>query len=496
MRTRLALVLVLICLPFLGCGGGGGGGGGGGTPNPATGLPGTLSALAIQGAAAPGPLAGIFAPLPISPIMDAADGGWVAFVLPVTTPGGTLEVLYVRQPNGTIVEVFVQNDAMPGDLARDILQFHAVWITPSGVVFARVSPTGGPSQSIISATVAGGVATTRRINLEPGDLVPGGGGATWLSFDVASICVTNNNTLWFSGIDNGTVGRLGSVSYDNVTLRTLVSEGAPLPGAFVIVNLITFGVDSTGAVFSFVASMSAGEERLYRGTPGSTIYIELLQEGDILPAATGGGFVDRVWTQGQLLTYSNGAVFVIAEGSVGVTDDVFMRCGGPLDPTTLLRSGAFPPGSPAGQVTDIRMLRMAKSATYPFLFANLTPAALPLTFFIYAFTGIIEPVVFDGRASQRGGNFTATFPGLIQPPYRDVAFDGSVAFLNRTDAGIPGLFWIFRDRGIFTVVLEGDTAPGGGLFGSVTNGIYTVATNVLVFRAPLQSGVSGLFVQG
>ena len=498
LRFLRASLAVLALVSFSACGGGGGGGGGGGSTPPTT-LPGSLITLALQGAAAPGTTAGTIASVSTTPMMDVAHGGWTVFMMPVSTPGGTVQVVYVAQPDNTIVEVWAQGDAIPGGVARTIASFQDVWITPSGRVYTAVTPLGGGGPVFLSAQVTLGAISARAEILETGDTVAGGGGATWNTIVLTSVCVTDNGTLWFFGTDNGATERLASVAFDGGTAQTHVSVGTALPGAVVVTDLTTYGVSSDGTRYAFVADTSAPEERLYSGTPGSALYLERLQVGETLPNATGGGTIASVWDRGPILVYSNNTILIQANGSVAVTDDVLLSLvvdtgGAPLPAIILLRSGAVPPTSTGGNVSDILLINQSRSTTFPMIRANLV--GVPnVTVAFYALASNFQLVVFESQAAPDGGALTSAFPSLALQGYYDGTNQGSLAFRNIVDNGLSGLFWSFRDRGLLRVALEGEAAPAGDVWGPLGIGAHSAADDTLAFYAQVVAGGAGLFRQ-
>lgn len=497
LRFVRASLAALALVSFSACGGGGGGGGSS-TPPPAT-LPGSLITLALQGAAAPGTTAGTIASVSTTPIMDVAHGGWTAYMMPVNTGTGTVQVLYVAQPDNTIVEVWAQGDTIPGAPARTIASFQDVWITPSGRVIAAVTPFGGGGPVFLSALVSAGAVSARAEILETGDTVANGGGATWTTIVLDSVCVTDDGTVWFFGNDSTGLERLASVAFDGGTLQTHVSEGSALPGAVTVIDLITYGVSSDGTRFAFVADTSAPEERLYSGTPGSALYLERLQVGEALPNSTGGGTIARVWERGPILVYSNNTIILQGNGSVAAIDDVFLSLlvdsgGAPLPAVILLRSGAVPPTSTGGQVADILLINQSRSTTYPMIRANLV--GVPnVTVAFYALASAFQLVVFESQAAPDGGALTSAFPSLALQDYYDAANQGSLAFRNIVDNGLSGVFWSFRDRGLLRVALEGQAAPGGDTWGPLGIGAHSVADDTLAFYAQVVNGGAGLFRQ-
>ena len=77
--NRFGIVL-LLAIGVVACGGGGGGD----EEEPPCQAPGTLATVAVEGRTAPGTGGERYRDFPLTTPMDAADGGWLAFVARVT----------------------------------------------------------------------------------------------------------------------------------------------------------------------------------------------------------------------------------------------------------------------------------------------------------------------------------------------------------------------------------------------------------------------------
>jgi hypothetical protein len=505
---RIASVFLTV-LVLTACGGGSGGDGG--TPAPPPSAPGTLRTLAVEGQPAPG-TNGVFLALPQYPIMDAADGGFCAFVAPTDDSGipAKTEVLYVVQPDAvpTLVEVFAVGDDVPGPSDGTIDGFGSAWMGADGTVLAFVSITGdsfGSTFAVISALVAGGAATAKTDVLYDGDdLTAAGGVATLEGVDIDSACTASDNTFWFLGQDGvgGPVG-LWSVESSGAGLTAHALVGDSLSDFASVTSIDAFGIDDAGSIYCFVATADIGATRrmVVHTTVGSTLNLEFFRTGDVMPS--GIGTVLEPHKGGRIIVYGGGEVVWVAQGNQGGIDDVLMYFDpipAPSSYAELVRSGDPARDTANGQHAAIDMLTVAKSCLFPQFEATVLGSGSGVTqgtFGVFDLAG--NHTLDSSNLVVSGGSVVpATTIDLrnVAQRYTEASADGSFAFAQAF-SGTSALFWLVRGTGTFAVAAEGGPAPDGDTFEPFEpSSAHTVADGTVLFRAELTTGGSAILRQG
>ncbi len=491
------------CIALVACGGGGGG-----SSTPPT-APGTLRALAVEGLAAPGTV-GLFAAVPTYPLMDAADGGYAAFVLP-TTDVARAEVLYVAQPDAvpTIVPVFAIGDAALSPGGGTISGFAGVWICADGTVLVLVTiagDAGGRLWGVLSASVAGGTATNKMGALfDLTDLTGIGGTGLLTAIDADTLCKSDVGTIWFLGEDGGGPLHLMSVAKDGTGLTMRARVGSALGiarGGGTVATIDAFTIDTTGDIFAYVATASTGASRRIV-VKGTGLDVEFFGTGDSFPSA-GGGTATDVHKAGRLLAYVTGQVIWVAQGSLGATDDVLMLYE-PLNVVTpytiLARSGDLAPDTGGGTLGTISMLANAHGSVTPGIHTSVIAGGSGISRANYAVLNAgPSNLDFDSANVQLSGGslVPAAWVDLTNTsrPYDEVSQNGSILF-TQTFAGTSHILWSIRGVGSFKIAEEGGLTPGGDTFGSFSPTSATcVANENALFRADLVTAGSALYRRG
>jgi len=484
------------------------GGGGGGSAAPLT-APGTLRALAIEGAAAPG-TTGMFAAVPTYPLMDAADGGYAAFVLP-TTDAARAEVLYVAEPDAvpTIVPVFAIGDPALSPGGGTISGFAGVWICADGAVLVLVTITGdagGRLWGVLSAQVTGGTASNKTAAIfDLTDLTAIGGAGLLTAIDADTLCKSNTGAIWFLGEDGAGPLHLMSVAKDGTGLTMRARVGSALGinrGGGAVVSIDAFTIDTTGSVFAYVATASQGaSRRIVAKGPG--LDVEFFGTGDFFPTVAG-GTVTNVFKGGRMLAFATGQVLWVAQGNLGATDDVLMLYE-PLNTlapyTVLARSGDIAPGTGPGALGTISTLSVAHGSVLPGIHASVIGGANGISQANYAVIGTGASNLDPDSSNVR------SFGGALVPsawvdltntnrPYDEVSQNGSILF-TQAFAGTSHILWSIRGVGSFKIAEQGGMTPGGDTFGSfVATSATCVANENALLRADLVTAGSGLYRRG
>ena len=502
MRRAITLVFALVfTITLAACGGGGG---------DDSSAPGELRLIAAEGAAAPG-TAGVFLAIPDQPVMDAANGGWCAYVLP-TTDGTKTKVLYVVQPDGTptIVEVFAIGDSALTPGGGTISDIRRVWMCDDGTVMAFINVTGdtnGVTFGVVSAVVAAGTAGQKNGVIFSGrDLTPIGGDGNLTGFDVTTACKGSNGTLWFRGQDNGADLDLFSVMKDGTSLTRRAAVGDAVGaarGGGVIVTIDHWTVDASGSVFCIVVTASAGalERIIARGTG---LNVEFFGTGDLLP---GVGTAIDAFKGTRLIAFVSGQIIWVCEGSQGGTDDVLMlyeplNMGVPY--SELARSGDTAPDTGMGTIGTIRLLNNVKSAVLPGVQLQVISGINGISQAIYRVLGAgnnnLDPDSSNVRIFM-GGFVPAAWVNLSSfnpdtgAPYPEVSQNGSILFAQ-SFGGTSTLIWSVGGFP-FTLAEPGDATPDGDTFVGFATGFEGVTANdVALFRANVTTAGSALYRRG
>ena len=504
MRRAHLFLAICLCLSLLvACGGGSGGGDGPSDP----GAPGVLRSLAVEGASAPG-TAGNFAVFPVYPLMDAADGGWCAFVAP-TTDAAKSQVLYVAEPDAAaaLVEVFAVGDAAPApSVGGTVAGFQGVWMCSDGSVicYAEISgDAGGRTFGLLTATVSGGAAAGQgAILYDQADLsaaIPGGvlGG-----LDTQTLLKQDDGTIWFLAADTtGGLVHLLSITRTGTSLTRRASPGDLTTNVGITFAAVdAFGIDPTGAFFALAVTTTVGDRRMYLKESSGGVNVEFLKDTDPLPS--GSGTVDDAWSGGRITVYGAGQVVWMAKGSLSASDDVYMFFGYYLTTqyVELARSTLTAPSTGAGTWTALHTLNLAGGCLLPQFDASVSGGTYGITRGTFGVADTAPTVgLVSGNLVLSGGVMVpSAFVSLRQTvrPYDEVSEGGDAAYVM-TWSGTAALFWFIPGDTTYAVAAQGGPAPDGDTFGAfVGSAAFTVADDVLLFRANLDTAGTGIFRQG
>jgi|GEM_PF-3340968 len=512
-------VAVVVVVSSLAAGVGCGGGGGGGAPAGPT-LPGTLAALALQGAPTPagGSYAGFVPDVPLS----AADGGWVAFVGDVTG-GSTTRGLFVARPNGTVVLVYAKGESVPttNGGSGTIDDFERIWVRPGGLVATHVSITGGSGEGLLTARVdasgnvvekAGAVYLGRTLP----NPVPSGTTGTLVAIDEDATQVDDQADVFFHGTgSNGglhgvfTVNRSGTL----IARVAITGETVPAAGTFGF-DFPAIGVDQNGEIVAFAASMTTSPSEMIFATYNNvgSQFVPVASNLNF-PQGSGGRPFDNVYEDGPLHVFFSGGVgqaYVTWRGSVtGSAPEygVYTRQvanGGSLalgldilavvGPNTAFNEVGI------GIVTDVALYETAVDPSRVTLSVNLAGGSTSRLFLSAAPGGTFVEIFRQGSAAPDGSTFATAYPSLLLPGTTTDRV-GSFAFTATLTDASSGLWWAIIGQDFFTVAKDGTTAPGtgGGFFAAFSSPIsVATAVDTLVFRAGISGGsaTTGIFRQG
>ena len=504
----LSLFVLLLALPA--CGGGGGGDDAPADP----GAPGELRALALQGGAAPDSGGGSFDVFPTFPIMDAATGGWCAFVAPVTG-GTTTEAVYVALPDGsgTIVLCFAQGNAVSGS-ARTIASFAGVWMCSDGTVIALANLTGaGGTEDFALVAVdvdgAGVLSNLRTLLIDEASIASVVAGGILSDIDTMTLVKEADETLWMFVTDsNGGGTHLVSIESDGTGLTKRASPGDALVGSSVA-TVDAFGVSADGGYFAYaVTAVGGGRRMILKGLgANAAVNTQIQADGDATPS--GMGTVADAWKGGRIIPYGDGAVAWVAKGTLSGADDIYMfyQHFATIQYAEMARVGMTAPSTGAGMYSSIDMLNAAPSASQVLFQAAVGGGATGVNRGTFRVRGL-NPVVVIRETGDlinlSGVNVTAPFINLGQTnqPYDEVSFNGDLLYaLSWNTNQDAAIFWLVRfsatTGAYFAVASQGGPAPNGETFGTFTGGLgMTCAPGVALFRAPVDMSGTGIFRQG
>ena len=512
MRRALILVPILAFLLALpACGGSGGGGDD--TPSD-PGAPGELRSLALQGSEAPDTGGGDFGTFPTFPIMDAATGGWCAFVAPVTG-GSTNAVVYVALPSGTVtlVRCFAEGDAVNGS-GRFINSFAGVWMCSDGTVIALANLSGGMGTenfALLAVDVdgAGVLSNLRTILLDEASLDPQIAGGVLSDIDVLTLQKEADETLWMLVTDsNGGGTHLVSIESDGTGLTRRASPGDVLVGTS-IATIDAFGVSFDGGWYAFATTTtSAGRQVWQRGTGvNAAVFDRLRADGDSTPS--GMGTIADAWKGGRILCYGDGAVAWVAQGTLSGADDMYLfwQRSPVLRIDELARVGMTAPSTGAGMYSSLDMLNAAPSAARVLFQAAVGGGTVGINRATFRVRGLdpLDVVRETGDLVNLSGvNVSAPYINLTQTnqPYDEVSFNGDFVYAQTWNVGLDAaIFWLVRlsptTGAYYAVAAQGGPAPDGDTFGILSGGLgMTCAPGVVLFRAPVTMSGTGIFRQG
>jgi hypothetical protein len=501
LRTTVSWALLGAWL-LAGCGGGGSS-----TPAPCA-AGGTLRALAVEGAPAPG-TAGSFQGFPTGVPLSVAAGGWSAFVAQTDDPAAG-EVLYAARPDGTLVAVWRKGEAVPDAGGGVIDSIPGAWVNDTGLVLAWVTITGdagGRDFGLLTARVdAMGVSAQNDVVYDGRDLAATGLGGTLTGLVGPSIRLAGNGSVWFHGTTS--VGQEGfwRANADGTGLALLVGTTTPLPGGLAVADLLATEVHGGGDRYVFLAERTdvGGTVGLYTGRASTTLLGLVAAEGDALG---GGATIDVLPPAQALVPYESGSALFLAVSNLG-EDHLLLGASG-LPPLVFAVEGdpivvaGAPPAVAGGTFGTLAWLRNASQSALPLFRANVLGASSGVTLAILAVTdtsGGKALALYDTRPAPSvagaGVTFTSTFPDLGTAGRIDASADGAIAFGALLSNGATGVFWLIPNCGLFALALSGVAAPGGDTFAPTSAWAVTAAVGTVLFRAPLTTAGSGIFRQG
>jgi hypothetical protein len=494
----------LLAVPLL-VGAGCGGGGGDDDSAPCV-VPGTLRALAVQGAPALG-TAGAFGAFPVDLLLDTAPGGWSVFEATTGDPLNA-QCIYVAQPDASLLKVFAKGETVPAPGDGTISDFLVARVNGAGQVLVEVAitgDTGGRDFGLLTAQVVGGVVTSKVALIYEGfNMGPSGVAGNLADIDEGRIWFQADGRTFFGGTTSTPHEAAWVVNLDGTGLDDLIATGDLLPdgaGVAVCVHLKALGVSADGSRFGFAADVGGPfEDRLYVGNTGTTTLAEVASDGNALP---GGGVVQEVYGGGDLLVFNNAFVMWQAEGSTALSDDVVLY-GSPTTPYIELARTADPAPGSGGFFGELRFVRHRQQCVFPAVDADLLLVPGGADFAMYVLgSGAPLLSIYEGRPAPpdlgEATVFTDLLPGLAEPQRFDVSPDGSFAFGGLMANGTSGIFWLIPACGTFTLAKSGGPAPvtGGDTFGAFApQAAHTCHDDVVLFRALLTTNGSGVFRQG
>lgn len=521
--TSLVLGSALTALSA--CGGGGGGSG----PTTPT-LPGTLGAIALEGGSAPGTGAGTFGAFGPSTLIDVADGGWTAFV--ATVAGGTSpKGLFVRRPDGVVVNVYLKNDAVPVSPSPypgvgSILDFVRIWISPGigtgAIVTAYVTITGSSVEGLVSARVpSNGAATEKTGVIYLGRALPTSRQAlntgNLVTLDPDLVQVDDQGDVFFIGVGSNAVNGVWTI---NRLGETALYKAVAASGDFAPVNgtlgqaFDALGIDSNGLIVAYAVDVFNGPTHAIIAQNNFQNSGVLVAQNTGQPPNVGARSFESVYGGGPIhVTTGSGTAFVVWEGNLtGAAPDigVFTRqvLGGNILGLGSLLTMAYPGEGISGLgggafVTNIRLLDASLAPNRIPIFCDIGGGTSNRALFSAPDAATLTGVVAQGQTAPAPGGttFTSSFPSLTIDGIKHGDYLGSLALSAVLANGSSGVFWAVFGSLFFQVVRQGDVAPGtsGGTFGSfaVASPVLT-ASSFVVFTSTVAGGSSpsGLFIQG
>lgn len=477
-----------------------GGGGGGDDPAPCT-KPGTLRALAFQGASAPG-TSGVFGSFTAGMLMDTAAGGWSVFTA-TTSDAGAPRGCWVAQPDGTALLVFRAGETVPDAGGGVIQDFSLVRTNAAGHVLAGVTLTGdsgGRTFGLLSAQVVGGAVVAKHdVVYHLRDTSASGLAGLLADIDESRVVLTDDGRIFFAGT-TASAEALWVVNIDGSGLAVQVKTGDALPQVGSLTDLQAIGVSRNGNRYACVGSFNGSYPELLLGGDTGGTFSTIAKDTDGL-GSFGGGSILSVHAGGPLLVYDSGSVLWKAQGDRGGLDDVLLL-GSRSEPfTAFARTDGIAPSTGGAQLGALDLLQHEPEGVLPMFRAQLVGTSNGVDFATFGIGSSLSLAFFEGRAAPadlgQSAVFTDTLPGLGAAPSVDIARDGGFAFAGLLTNGTSGVFWLLPGCGFFTVAHSGGGAPGGDTFGAFSpSATHTTADGVVLFRANLTTAGSGLFRQG
>ncbi len=513
---RLFAFLVLGAVAVLGTGCGGG------ASDTTPTLPGTLAALALEGAVAPGTGGGTFGAFPATARVSAADGGWTAFVADVVG-GTTSKALFVATPGGTVSRVFGVGDAVPAPGSGTINDFTRIFMRPGGIVAALVEITGASGRGVLTAAVstAGVVSNVARsvylgeampattlANLNPGNLV---------TIDDDWLDVDDLGRVFFMGTGSNGLSPMGiwGSTKNGSGREAFAITGDPVNGGGTLGFLLHgFALEKGGGIVAFAADVTGGPALKMLLVRYPNEHRVVAKNGDTPPSTSSRSFDDVFDGGGLVVSFGGGVSTVAWTGSLtGSAPDrvlCFRQISPVVGPNLLTVAACQEPWIPAdgasanGIVSGVSLLMGEPNASRLSFFADVSLGTTTKAMMSWGSAVDFGATFGQGAIAPGGSTFTTVYPSLVAPEPYACDNQGSVAFSASLADATSGVFWhIIGTTGElfpFVVVKAGDVAPGtgGGTFGSFgSQSTVVTATAIVVFRATVAGGsaASGLFRQ-
>lgn len=493
-----------------GCGGGGGGGGGDGCE-----LPGSLTAIALEGGAAPDTGGGSYGFFVTNTKISVASGGWTVFQADVVTPGGSTAAVFVTPPTLPTRLVFRQGDAVPAPGSGTIDTFLRVWATEDGIVVAHVTIGGGGTNTfgILTARVDGaGDVVEKTGAIYDGATLPTASGApaspgALLGIEADLTQVADDGRIFFVG-HGATATGLFAVSRTGTGLVAAAQEGQDAvgfdPGETIGSNFQVVGIDEDGLLLGYVVEVvPSGAEAVYANNL-STVSL-VASDGDTL-AGVGGRTLEQPYVAGPLIVaLSSGVGIFVWEGELSGADPndvILLRQVSPSLGTlsVMAAGGQTAPGGGAGATFgSLSLLDSQIDAVAATLRAQVLGGVTTEIFYDLPGLGTFAELWRQGEDAPGAGpgDFTTSYPSLSVANQVDSDAQGSAAVTALLSDATSGVFWAIRGCGFFSVVKAGDPAPGGGTFDSFgAPSSLALVPGTLVFRSGIlgsPGSASGLF---
>lgn len=484
---------------------------GGGSSDATPTLPGTLTALALEGLPAPGTSGGTYGAFAAAAQISAADGGWTAFVATVVG-GDTPKALFVATPGGTVTRVFAVGDAVPAPGTGVIADFTRIFMRPGGIVATLVEITGASARGVLTADVSsvGAVSNLAAAfyigeTLQPG--LAGGPPGTLTAIDDARLEVSDLGDVFFLGTASGGGEGIWYRPRTGTDVAVAVT-GDPIQGGDTVgFTFNGFAIDGSGAVVVFAAAVTSGGEALIV-RDGSTLFL-VAKDGNAPPNVTGRTFAD-VFDDGTMVVTNTGvAAFVAWTGTLtgsAPNRGIFLRQALPVlgayQTIAAGQQGFFPSSSSSqnGVISGLSLLEPEPNVVRFTYVADVSVGTTTRAVVSWQDGSAFLTLFGQGSSAPGGSTFTASYPSLVAPARYPTDDAGSIAFTATLADASSGVFWGIIGGEFLPIVKLGDTAPGtgGGTFGSFgTSSTVVTATGVVAFRSAMVGGTaaSGLFRQ-
>jgi hypothetical protein len=507
-RAALLAVLALVATSP-GCGGGGGSGGG----DPCQ-PPGSLAALALEGATAPDTGGGDYGFFVSQTKIHVAAGGWTVFVADVVDAGST-QALFVAPPTSPVRLVFRQGESVPSPGDGTIASFTRVFVTPQGVVVALVAIAGGTDTfGILTARVDGaGNVAEKDGAIYSGDTLPAAPGlvspGALTSIPAAHLAVSDPGVTFFVGFGSTGSG-VYRVDRSGSPLVAVAQDGQVAPGfaagRFLGTNWQAVGVDEDGVLAGFAVDVVPfGEEGVFAHNLSLTTLVA--KTGDSPPSTGSRDLADPYDSGPLVVALQSGVGVFVWEGELEGADPndvVLLRTMSPTEGPlqTMVAGGqSAPGGGGSATVGEIRVLDAEVDAFAVTVRAEILGGTTTEIFWNLPSAGTFVEIWRQGDNAPGGGaaQFTTVYPSLDVPSTVDADVGGSPAVSAVLSDASTAVFWALRSCGFFDIARQGGSVPGvgGGSFATfAVPTTVTTASGVIAFRAQIDGApgtASGIF---